>query len=170
MKNSFWTFFELSYLILLILIISANNRILFWYAWWNRSINPTRLSGRTERICISRQANWTGSFLARHFYPCKRDLHVRCSSSSKINVIPQGVYLPISKLHSILTVANLLAHNNKFVTAVKFHYRVLQFFKKSDIFGGNIYFAGDGTWQWTCDRIFVGCKWYSEVTITIVLA
>ena len=27
-------------------------------------------------------------------------------------------------LHSIL--ANLLAHNNKFVTAVKFHYRVLQ--------------------------------------------
>ena len=27
---------------------------------------------------------------------------------------PQGVYLPISKLHSILAVSNLLAHNNKF--------------------------------------------------------
>ena len=25
---------------------------------------------------------------------------------------PKGVYLPISKLHSILAVANLLAHNN----------------------------------------------------------
>ena len=25
---------------------------------------------------------------------------------------PQGVYLPISKLHSILAVANLFAHNN----------------------------------------------------------
>ena len=30
-----------------------------------------------------------------------------------MNVIPKGVYLPISKLHSILAVANLLAHNNK---------------------------------------------------------
>ena len=28
-------------------------------------------------------------------------------------VPPKGVYLPISKLHSILAVANLLAHNNK---------------------------------------------------------
>ena len=32
--------------------------------------------------------------------------------TSKINVTPRGVYLPISKLHSILAVANLLAHNN----------------------------------------------------------
>ena len=36
-----------------------------------------------------------------------------CTIASKINVIPKGVYLPISKLHSILAVANLLAHNNK---------------------------------------------------------
>ena len=27
-------------------------------------------------------------------------------------VLPKGVYLPISKLHSILAVANLFAHNN----------------------------------------------------------
>ena len=33
--------------------------------------------------------------------------------ASKINVTPKGDYLPISKLHSILAVANLLAHNNK---------------------------------------------------------
>ena len=32
---------------------------------------------------------------------------------SRINGTPKGVYLPISKLHSILAVANLLAHNNK---------------------------------------------------------
>ena len=29
-----------------------------------------------------------------------------------INGTPKGVYLPISKLHSVLVVANLLAHNN----------------------------------------------------------
>ena len=41
-------------------------------------------------------------------------------TASKINVTPKGVCLLISKLHSIyLSVANLLAHNNKFVTAVK---------------------------------------------------
>ena len=48
--------------------------------------------------------------------------------ASKINVTPKVVYLSISKLHSILAPANLLAHTDKvkFVTAVKFHYRVLQ--------------------------------------------
>ena len=35
-----------------------------------------------------------------------------CTIASKINVTPKGVYLPISKKHSILAVANLLAHNN----------------------------------------------------------
>ena len=37
----------------------------------------------------------------------------QCTVTSKINGTPKGVYLPISKLHSILAVANLLAHNNK---------------------------------------------------------
>ena len=32
--------------------------------------------------------------------------------ASKINGTPKGVYFPISKLHSILAVANLLTHNN----------------------------------------------------------
>ena len=36
-----------------------------------------------------------------------------CIIASKINGTPKGVYLSISKLHSILAVANLLAHNNK---------------------------------------------------------
>ena len=35
-----------------------------------------------------------------------------CTIASKINVTSNGDYLPISKLHSILTGANLLAHNN----------------------------------------------------------
>ena len=32
--------------------------------------------------------------------------------TSKINATPKDVYFPISKLHSILAEANLLAHNN----------------------------------------------------------
>ena len=41
-------------------------------------------------------------------------LYIRMGAiASKINGTPKGVYLPISKLHSILAVANLLAHNNK---------------------------------------------------------
>ena len=35
-----------------------------------------------------------------------------CTIASKINDTLKGVYLPISKLHSILSVANLLARNN----------------------------------------------------------
>ena len=38
--------------------------------------------------------------------------YLRGTIASKINVTPKGVYLPISKLHSILAVTNLLAHNN----------------------------------------------------------
>ena len=61
---------------------------------------------------------------------------------------PNFVYFPISKLQSILAVANLLAHNNKsqicYCGQIS-HYKVLQFFWQSDTFGGTIYFAGDGT-------------------------
>ena len=35
-----------------------------------------------------------------------------CTIASKINITPEGVYLPISKLHSISAITNLLAHNN----------------------------------------------------------
>ena len=35
-----------------------------------------------------------------------------CTVNSKINGTHKSVYLPISKLHSISVVANLLAHNN----------------------------------------------------------
>ena len=36
----------------------------------------------------------------------------RCTINIKIKGTPNGVYMPISKLHSILALANLLAHNN----------------------------------------------------------
>ena len=39
-------------------------------------------------------------------------LYTLCTVNSKINGIPKSVYLPISKQHSILVVANLLANNN----------------------------------------------------------
>ena len=35
-----------------------------------------------------------------------------CTIASKVNVASEGVYLPISKLYSILAIANLLAHYN----------------------------------------------------------
>ena len=58
---------------------------------------------------------------------------------------PKGVYLPISKLHSILAVTNLLAHNNK--SQVCYCNQIsLQCCSFSDMTPwGNIYFAGDGT-------------------------
>ena len=42
-----------------------------------------------------------------------------CTINSKINGTPKGVYLPLSKLHSILAVTNLLAHNNVTISCVQ---------------------------------------------------
>ena len=69
----------------------------------------------------------------------------------KINVTPKGVYLPISKLHSILAAANLLAHNNMsqicYCGQISLQSAAINciFFWQSVTFGGNIYFACDGT-------------------------
>ena len=73
-----------------------------------------------------------------------------CTVASKINGTPKGVCLPISKLHSILAVANLLANNNK--SQICYYGQIsLQSAAVnsnfSDTFGGNIYFAGDGTYE-----------------------
>ena len=69
--------------------------------------------------------------------------------ASKINGTPKGVYLPISKLHSILAVANLLAHNNKsqicYCGQISLQSAAVNC-NFSDTFGGNIYFAGDGSY------------------------
>ena len=54
--------------------------------------------------------------------------------NSKINGTPKGFYLPISKLHLILAIANLLAHNNKWFC----------YYGQVKTFGGTIYFAVDG--------------------------
>ena len=64
-------------------------------------------------------------------------------------VPPKGVYFPISKIYSILPVANLLAHNNinQIRYWVPFFYRVLQLtavFLLIWHLWGTIYFACDG--------------------------
>ena len=48
---------------------------------------------------------------------------MRCTINSKINGTPKGVYLPISKIHSILAVTNLLAHN-KLRYIINYHVQV----------------------------------------------
>ena len=58
-----------------------------------------------------------------------------CTINSKVNDTLKGVYLPISKLHSILAVANLLGHNNIW----------LCYYGQVNTFEGVIYFAADGT-------------------------
>ena len=69
--------------------------------------------------------------------------------ASKINVTPKYVYSPISKLHSIFSVTNLLAHNNKsqicYCGQISLQSAAVNC-SFSDTFVGNIYFAGDGTW------------------------
>ena len=73
--------------------------------------------------------------------------------ASKINVTPKGGCLPISKLHSILAVANLLAHNNKsqicYCGQISLQSAAVNCSSSDNLtflgFGGNIYFAGDGT-------------------------
>ena len=62
-------------------------------------------------------------------------MHTLRTINSKINGTPKGVYLPISKLHFILAVANLLAHNN--IT--------ISYYGQVNTFGGTIYFAVDRT-------------------------
>ena len=71
------------------------------------------------------------------------------TTASKINVTPKGVYLPISKLHSILAVANLLAHNNKcqicYCGQISLQSAAVNcsFSDNLTYYGGNIYFAGE---------------------------
>ena len=62
------------------------------------------------------------------------------------------IYLPISKIQSILAVANLLTHNDTSqicncgqISLQSAPYAVNCIFLKFDTFRGNIYFAGDGT-------------------------
>ena len=69
--------------------------------------------------------------------------------ASKINATPKGVCLSISKLQSILAVANLLAHNNIsqicYCDQISLQSAVVNSF--SDTLGGTIYFAGDGRYN-----------------------
>ena len=72
---------------------------------------------------------------------------------NKINGTPKGVYLSTSKLHSILAMANLLAHNNisQFCYCGQISLQSAavncSFSDNLTPLRVNIYFAGDGTLQ-----------------------
>ena len=74
----------------------------------------------------------------------------KCTITSKINGTSIGVYLPITNLHSILAVVNLLAHNN--IRQICYCGQIslqsaavnCSFSDNMTHYGGNIYFAGDG--------------------------
>ena len=73
-------------------------------------------------------------------------------STDEINDTPKCIYLPISKLHSILAIENSLAHNN--ITMI-YYVQVNSLRLKSNVawkwaskhLWGAIYFAVDGTWS-----------------------
>ena len=89
------------------------------------------------------------SFL--HQFTVGNKLWFYCNITSKINVTPKGVYLPISKLHSILAVANLLAHNNKsqicYCSQILLQSAAVTY-SFSDTFGGYHLFC----WRWYTPR------------------
>ena len=96
-----------------------------------------------------------------------------CAIASKIYVTPKGVYLPISKLHSILAVANLLALNNK--SRICYCGQILLQSAAvncclSDTIGGNINFAGDGTTDgnWDLLRNCLSLDMYKDYKCKIV--
>ena len=86
------------------------------------------------------------------WYP--QSVNLICTIASKINGTPKGVHLPISKLHSIVAVANLLTRNNK-SQICNSGQKSLQ----SDTFGGNIYFAGEGTKKYSKSHCPVCTCW-----------
>ena len=80
-------------------------------ALWPRK-GPSVTGGCVESIffaAVDKRCACTFYRLQYNYTP----LETPSSIASKISVTPKGVNLPISKLHSILAVANLLAHNNK---------------------------------------------------------
>ena len=96
-------------------------------------VNVTLRLGGTASVCLYHRISKVGIIV----------LYFSCTIHSKINVTPKGVYLPISKLHSILAVANLLAHNNKsqicYCGQISLQSAAVNC-SFSDTFGGNIYF------------------------------
>ena len=72
-----------------------------------------RWEGKRVMPSFVTQGNWNHGYLALNLPGIENNSPFYSTITSKINVTPKGVYLPISKLHSILAVANLLAHNNK---------------------------------------------------------
>ena len=120
-------------------MIDTRQMILYIYIYYEVLLYEKTLS------CCTRQVSDRRRVWKRPECDFSRSTHFTCpevagsnlicnSVSSKqqtreLNCSPltsKCVYLYISKLHSILAVANLLAHKNINATAVKFHNSVLQ--------------------------------------------
>ena len=74
------------------------------YVLINQLIKPDKILLGCTILCLpSYQAQQSGKLTT---------IFNSCTVNSKINGTPKGVYLPISKLHSIYAIVNSLAHNN----------------------------------------------------------
>ena len=84
-------------------------------------------------------------------------LLIECTINSKINGTLKGVYLPILKLHSILAVANLLAHNN--ITINNYYVKVNSLRLKSRV-----------TSKWASKHLWgyhLFCCWWHKISLKI---
>ena len=92
---------------------------------------------------------------------------VTCTIASKINVTIKGAYLPISKPY----IANFLAHNN--ISEICYCVQIslqsaavnCSFSDNLTPLGGNIYFAGNGTYFFARTRWFLCWLWIPLIFI-----
>ena len=73
---------------------------------------PLNVSIKKVWISIGQKIRVSTKLASDAFLACYKQLILVCTVNSKINGTLKGVYWSISKLHLILAVANLLAHNN----------------------------------------------------------
>ena len=106
--------------------------------------NSNFLLNRWDSLRIS---FWPGTKKCALVAPRSTYIHA-CAIYSKVNGTPKGVYLPVSKLHSILAVGNLLAHNNLWlcyyvqVNLLRLKYSVASKWASKNIWGYHLF------WYW----------------------
>ena len=142
----FWIFLtneELSNKYFLFKILFVSYSIYYYFSYVN-SVSP-------QQCFFSSQYLETARKISYHHLDKNKRQNKCYPHAGKINVTPKGAYLPISKLHSILAVANLLAHNNKsqlwYCGQISLQSAAVNCsFLKICHLWGNTYFAGDSTW------------------------
>ena len=84
-------------------------KVLSWLKTFHQFFHDNSTCQHWTLIAINREKKLSFTFPMQKPWQLMKE---HCTINSKINGTPKGVYLPIYKLHSILTVANLLTHNN----------------------------------------------------------